>query len=150
MEGFVFGLAISVTVGQLPKLFGLEKGPGDTISQFVHLVTHLGGPSWTTFAVGAVALALLFTLDRVPRVPGGLVVLAAAIAVSRALNLDAHGVSPVGKVPAGLPSLHGLTLSAPGCSAGGRRAGACRSPRSTTALAPGPSCRRSSRRCSAW
>jgi sulfate permease, SulP family len=112
MEGFVFGLAIFVTVGQLPKLFGLKKGSGDTISQFVHLVAHLGSASWATFAVGAVALVLLFTLDRVPRVPGGLVVLAAAIVVSWALNLDAHGVSTVGKVPAGLPSLHGVTLSA--------------------------------------
>jgi sulfate permease, SulP family len=111
MEGFVFGLAIFVIVGQLPKLFGLKKGSGDTISQFVHLVAHLGSASWTTFAVGAVALVLLFTFDRVPRVPGGLVVLAAGIVVSWALNLDAHGVATVGKVPAGLPSLHGLTLS---------------------------------------
>ncbi|HUN30958.1 MAG TPA: SulP family inorganic anion transporter, partial [Trebonia sp.] len=79
MEGFVFGLAIFVIVGQLPKLFGLKKGSGDTISQFVHLLAHLGSASWTTFAVGAVALVLLFTLDRVPRVPGGLVVLAAGI-----------------------------------------------------------------------
>jgi sulfate permease, SulP family len=111
MEGFVFGLAIFVIVGQLPKLFGLKKGSGDTISQFVHLVAHLGSASWTTFAVGAVALVLLFTFDRVPRVPGGLVVLAAGIVVSWALNLDAHGVDTVGKVPAGLPSLHGLNLS---------------------------------------
>ena len=47
MEGFVFGLAIFVTVGQLPKLFGLKKGSGNTISQFVHLVAHLGSASWT-------------------------------------------------------------------------------------------------------
>ncbi len=38
IEGFVFGLAIFVTVSQLPKLFGIEKGSGDTIAQFVHLV----------------------------------------------------------------------------------------------------------------
>src|ERR1700683_1868777 len=82
MEGFVFGLAIFVAVGQLPKLFGLAKGPGDTIRQLVHLLGHLGNASWVTFAVGAVALGLLFALDRVPRVPGGLVVLAAAIVVS--------------------------------------------------------------------
>jgi MFS superfamily sulfate permease-like transporter len=75
MEGFVFGLAIFVAVGQLPKLFGLAKGPGDTIRQLVHLLGHLGNASWVTFAVGAVALGLLFALDRVPRVPGGLVVL---------------------------------------------------------------------------
>jgi sulfate permease, SulP family len=32
MEGFVFGLAIFVTVSQLPKLLGIEKGSGDTIN----------------------------------------------------------------------------------------------------------------------
>jgi len=42
MEGFVFGLAIFVTVSQLPKLFGIEKGSGDTIKQFIHLIGHLG------------------------------------------------------------------------------------------------------------
>jgi sulfate permease, SulP family len=73
-------------------------------------VTHLSGTSLTTFAVGAVALVLLFGFDRVPRVPGGLVVLAAGIAVSWALHLDAHGVEVVGKVPAGLPSVAGLDL----------------------------------------
>ena len=106
MEGFVFGLAIFVAVGQLPKLFGLAKGPGDTIRQFVHLLGHLGNASWVTFAVGAVALGLLFALDRVPRVPGGLVVLAAAIVVSTVFSLDKHGVDTVGKIAAGLPSVH--------------------------------------------
>jgi sulfate permease, SulP family len=106
MEGFVFGLAIFVAVGQLPKLFGLAKGPGDTIRQFIHLVGHLGDASWATFAVGAVAVALLFALDRVPRVPGGLAVLAGAILVSTVFKLDQHGVKTVGKIPAGLPSVN--------------------------------------------
>jgi high affinity sulfate transporter 1 len=112
MDGFVFGLAIFVAVGQLPKLFGLAKGPGDTIAQLAHLIAHLGGASLTTFVVGAVALALLFALDRVRHVPGGLVVLAVAIVVSTALHLGRHGVDTVGKVPAGLPSVHGLDLHA--------------------------------------
>jgi sulfate permease, SulP family len=77
MEGFVFGLAIFVTVGQLPKLFGLDKGEGDTIGQLAHLLVNLGHASWATFAMGVVALGLLFALQRVPRVPGGLVVLVA-------------------------------------------------------------------------
>jgi MFS superfamily sulfate permease-like transporter len=71
MAGFVFGLAVFVAVGQLPKLLGLAKGPGDTISQFARLVARLGDASWVTFAVGAVALALLFALDRLKGVPGG-------------------------------------------------------------------------------
>ncbi len=71
MEGFVFGLAIFVTVSQLPKLFGLKKGSGDTIRQLFHVLANLGNASWVTFAVGALALVLLFGLERfVPRIPG--------------------------------------------------------------------------------
>src|SRR4051794_10641524 len=42
MAGFVFGLALFVTVSQLPKLLGIPKGEGDTIRQFAHIVEHLG------------------------------------------------------------------------------------------------------------
>jgi SulP family sulfate permease len=113
MEGFVFGLAVFVTVSQLPKIFGLAKGPGDTIRQFAHLLGHLGSASWATFAVGIIALGVLFALRRVPRVPGGLVVLAGAIIVSTAFHLDGHGVATVGKVAAGLPSLHAIHVTVP-------------------------------------
>jgi len=106
MEGFVFGLAIFVAVSQLPKLFGLKKGPGDTVRQFAYLVAHLGQASLTTFAVGAVALVLLFALERyLPRLPGGLIVLAAAIAISAGLGLSGHGVKVVGTIPTGLPGV---------------------------------------------
>jgi SulP family sulfate permease len=112
MEGFVFGLALFVTVGQLPKIFGIAKGTGDTIRQFGHLLAHLGDASWVTFAVGILALGILFMLDRVPRVPGGLVVLVGGIVVSTAFNLDHHGVATVGKVAAGLPSVSTVHLGA--------------------------------------
>ena len=83
MEGFVFGLAIFVTVSQLPKLFGIEKGSGDTVAQFVHLIGHLGETNAATLAVGAGALALLFALEQLaPRIPGGLLALGLGIVVS--------------------------------------------------------------------
>jgi sulfate permease, SulP family len=106
MAGFVFGLAIFVTVKQLPKLFGIEGSEGNTIRQFVHLLTHLDETSGATLAVGASALALLFGLKRfAPKVPGGLVALALGILVSGILDLSQHGVAIVGDVPRGLPSL---------------------------------------------
>jgi len=106
MAGFVFGLAIFVTVSQLPKLFGIEKGGGNTVHQFFYLLGHLGETSWTTFAVGLGALVLLFGIDRfAPRVPGGLLALVLGIAVSAALDLSSHGVAIVGTVPSGLPSV---------------------------------------------
>ena len=33
MKGFIIGLALTVIVGQLPKLFGIEKGAGDFFEQ---------------------------------------------------------------------------------------------------------------------
>ena len=105
MEGFVFGLAIFVTVSQLPKLFGIKKGSGDTIAQFVHVLGHLGDTSGATFAIGAGTLALLFAVDRLaPRIPGGLLALVLGIVISSILNLSAHGVEIVGHVPSGLPT----------------------------------------------
>ncbi len=105
MEGFVFGLAIFVTVSQLPKLFGIKKGAGDTISQLVHVLSHLDDTSAATLAVGAGALMLLFAVERfAPRVPGGLLALLLGILVSGVLALSSHGVEIVGRVPRGLPS----------------------------------------------
>jgi high affinity sulfate transporter 1 len=106
MAGFVFGLAVFVTVKQLPKLFGVAAGDGDTVQQAAHLGAHLGETSAATLAVGAGALALLFGADRLrAHIPGGVLVLVAGIAVSKALDLSAHGVAIVGSVPAGLPSV---------------------------------------------
>jgi sulfate permease, SulP family len=106
MEGFVFGLAIFVTVKQLPKLFGIEGGGGNTIRQLGHLFRHLGDTNGPTLAVGVGALVLLFAGERwFPRVPGGLLVLVLGIAVSSALDLSSHGVAIVGKLPSGLPSV---------------------------------------------
>ena len=64
VEGFVFGLAIFVTVKQLPKLFGIPGGEGDTFRQLGHVITHLGDTNGPTLVIGAAALVLLFGLER--------------------------------------------------------------------------------------
>lgn len=107
MDGFVVGLAIFVTVGQLSKLFGVEKPEGNTIEKLVGTIKELPQADWTAFAMGAGALALLFLLPRLSRkIPAGLVVLFAAIALSAVLDLQGkYGVAVVGTLPKGLPSL---------------------------------------------
>jgi SulP family sulfate permease len=105
MDGFVVGLAVFVTVGQLNKLFGVPKPDGNTVEKLVGIVKELPDASITTFAVGALALAALFLLPRLSkRLPSGLVVLFGAIALSTALNLEGQGVAVVGKLPQGLPT----------------------------------------------
>ena len=107
MDGFVVGLAIYVTIGQLSKLFGVEKPEGSAIEKLWGTIKELPDASWITFAVGAGALALLFLLPRLSRkIPAGLVVLFGAIGLSAALDLEgSYGVAVVGTLPQGLPSL---------------------------------------------
>jgi high affinity sulfate transporter 1 len=107
MDGFVTGLAIFVAVGQLNKLFGVEKPEGNTIEKLLGIIRELPEANWVAFAIGAVALALLFLLPRInKKLPAGLVVLFGAIALSAALDLNGnYGVEIVGTLPQGLPSL---------------------------------------------
>lgn len=106
MTGFIFGLAIFVTVSQLPKMFGIEKGDGDTVRQFAHIVANLNSTSVVTLVVGVAALAVLFGIERfAPRIPGGLVVLVLSIAISYVFNLSSHGVAIIGHIPSGFPSV---------------------------------------------
>jgi high affinity sulfate transporter 1 len=105
MGGFVVGLAVFVTVGQLDKLFGVEKPEGNTVEKLVGIVRELPAASLATFAVGALALAALAVLPRLSRrLPAGLVVLFGAIALSSALDLAGHDVAVVGTLPQGLPT----------------------------------------------
>ena len=106
LKGFIIGLALTIMVGQLPKLFGVEKGEGNFFAQLWHLLTHLDDTSGITLVVGVASLVLLLVLKRwMPVVPGSLVVAAlGALAVSL-FDLDQHGLSIVGQIDSGLPTL---------------------------------------------
>jgi SulP family sulfate permease len=104
LKGFVFGIALTIIIKQLPKLSGIAKGTGPSYSQLWHILTHLAQANLWTIVTAAAALAILFLVDRyLPRVPGALLVLIAGIAISRIFELHTHAVDIVGAIPAGLP-----------------------------------------------
>lgn len=105
MAGFVTGLAVFVAVGQLNKLFGLEKVEGNTVEKLLAVVGGLPEANVAATAIGVVALALLFVLPRMSRkLPAGLIVLFGSIVVSAALDLaDRYDVAVAGRLPQGLP-----------------------------------------------
>jgi sulfate permease, SulP family len=114
VTGFVIGLAITIIVGQLPKLFGVPSASGDVFQQLAALIAALPDTNPWTLAVGASALVLILVLRvLVPRLPGALVVLVLGIAASAILDLAAHGVAVVGEVGTGvpLPGLPNVSLS---------------------------------------
>jgi sulfate permease, SulP family len=105
LRGFIIGLALTIVVGQLPELFGVEKGSGNFFEKLWDLLTRLGQTSGTTLAVGLASLALVLGLRRLaPVVPGSLVAVLAGILAVALLGLDRHGVEIVGQIDSGLPA----------------------------------------------
>jgi high affinity sulfate transporter 1 len=105
MKGFIIGLSLTIIVGQLPKLFGVEKGKGDFFEQLRHLLGELGSTSGITLLVGIAALVVVLGLKRfAPVVPGSLVAVLGGIAAVHLFDLDQHGVEIVGNIQSGLPS----------------------------------------------
>ena len=106
LKGFIIGLALTILVGQLPKLFGIEKGEGNFFSQLWHLITHLDDTSVITLVVGVASLVVLLVLKRwMPLVPGSLVVVALGVLAVDLFDLDQHGVAIVGHIDSGLPTI---------------------------------------------
>jgi len=105
--GYMNGIALTVLISQLPKLFGFSikgEGPMRDVVQIVQSILD-GKANWAAFAVGASTLAAILVLKRWERIPGLLIaVVGATIAVS-VLGLDeTAGVKVLGALPQGLPS----------------------------------------------
>ncbi len=106
VTGFVFGLAITILVGQLPKLFGIPAGGGTIGDQLVYLVQNLDLTNPQTLIMGVGSIVLILGMRRItPRIPGPLVALVIGILASTLLDLSAKGVSVVGDLPTGFPGL---------------------------------------------
>jgi SulP family sulfate permease len=104
MTGFLFGLGLTITIGQLPSVFGVTAGHGNFFPQLHQLIDHLDSVHWATLAVGAGSIAVLLLGRRIaPTLPWTLIVLVASIVVSALLSLGDHGVAIVGHIPHALP-----------------------------------------------
>ncbi len=105
LKGFIVGLALTIIIGQVPKLLGVSKGEGDFFDQLWHLITHLGQAQGLTVVVGLASLAIVLVLRRVaPAVPAPLVAVLAGILAVHIFSLDKHGVDIVGHISGGLPA----------------------------------------------
>ena len=115
LVGFVFGLALLITIKQIPKILGIEAHGDTAIALIRDMLPHVKEADLLTLAVGAACILAMIVLERrLPRVPAALVVLLGSVLVSVAVGLEANGVAVVGELPAGLagPSLPGVGLDA--------------------------------------
>ncbi|MGP3770631.1 SulP family inorganic anion transporter [Streptomyces sp. SDT5-1] len=106
MIGYMNGLALTILVGQLPKLFGFSVDADGLIGELEGLVRKLadGAAVPAAVAVGSSCIALILLLQRLlPKVPAVLVMVVLAIGATVVFDLGEHGVKLVGRLPEGLP-----------------------------------------------
>ena len=105
VTGFIFGIALTIIIGQLPKVFGVPGGSGTFFEQLAQLIGNLGLTNPWSLAIGLGAIALILLIRRISSViPGTLVALVAGILVVSIFDLEQYGVSIVGTIPAGFPA----------------------------------------------
>ena len=103
--GYMAGLAITIIVGQLPKLFGFSTDADKFPEEVRAFFEGLDQRNSYTLAIGVVSLALLLILPRFTRrVPAVLITVVLSTLAVSIFELKTHGVSTVGSLPKGLPS----------------------------------------------
>jgi MFS superfamily sulfate permease-like transporter len=104
--GYMNGIALTVLISQLPKLFGFSiesDGPLRSLWRIGEAILG-GATNWMAFAVGGGTLAVIMLLKGSKRVPGILVAVVGATTLVGVLDLGAKaGLSVLGPLPQGLP-----------------------------------------------
>ncbi|MFD6433446.1 SulP family inorganic anion transporter [Streptomyces venezuelae] len=108
MIGYMNGLAVTILVGQLPKLLGFKVDADGLIDECASVAEGLadGKAVGAAVAVGCGGIVLILALQRwLPRVPAVLVMVVAAIGAVVVFDLEDRGVALVGVLPEGFPPL---------------------------------------------
>lgn len=106
LVGFMNGIAISIVLGQIGRLFGLSIESGRIVPRLVEFVSELSQTHWPTLAVGLATFITVRVVRRMsPQLPAPLFALLLAMALVAGFGLEQAGVAVLGAVPAGLPDL---------------------------------------------
>lgn len=104
--GYMNGIALTVLISQLPKLFGFSiESEGPLRSLWAIVSAILGGQmNWVAFAIGLATLIVILLLRNNRWVPGLLIAVVGATLVVGVLDLGTqYGVKVLGPLPQGLP-----------------------------------------------
>lgn len=102
--GYLAGLAITIFIGQLPKLFGYSIDADGFIDEIKLFILNLDQTNIYALGIGLLCLVIILGLKRwAPRAPGILIAVFAAIAATVIFDLVAKGVAVAGVLPQGFP-----------------------------------------------
>ena len=107
LSGFSFGIALTITIKQIPAIVGVtlhSNGGGSVLPLIWHLIEALPQFRIASVAVGGVALIGLAILRRFRGFPASTLVLAVSVLFSAVVDLPAHHVALVGAIAISIPS----------------------------------------------
>ena len=107
LVGFLSGVGVSLLFGQLPDMLGVRVPGQGVLRQLWDILRALPHTHLPTLLMALAVLAVIVLGERfAPKFPGSLLAVALAIAATWIFRLDLHGIGVVGRVQAGLPTVH--------------------------------------------
>jgi high affinity sulfate transporter 1 len=105
--GYMNGIALTVLISQLPKMFGFSVADGGPLQKSSAIIAGVlaGRVNWAACMIGVGTLAVILLLKKKKRVPGILIAVVGATVIVGAFGLatSAH-VAVLGILPQGLPA----------------------------------------------
>ena len=103
--GYMNGLALTIVIGQLPKLFGFSVDADGLIRELTAFIQNVGEKTVpAALTVGVLALITIMALQNwLPKIPAVLIAVVLSIAAAAVFDLASHGVKLVGTLPQGFP-----------------------------------------------
>jgi high affinity sulfate transporter 1 len=129
LAGFITGLGIEVFTNQVRRALGVSHAEGEAsgvgalamqihdalatsigttgyFAEVIALIQSIPHANWYSVAIAAGTFAIVRLMKRfTPKIPGPLVALVVMTSVVAAFGLDTKGVSVLGAIPSGLPTL---------------------------------------------
>ena len=104
--GYMNGIALTVMISQLPKMFGISLDSEGPLRDMVQLADAVmdGDSNLYSLALGASSLALILLLARFRKIPTILLAVILATLAAGAFDLNEYGVKVLGELPQGLPA----------------------------------------------
>jgi high affinity sulfate transporter 1 len=106
LVGFLNGIAISIMLGQIAKIFGFPIEAGGMLPRLWEFATKIEFTHLPTLAVGIASFGVLMISEKtLPRIPSAMVAMLVAGGAVKIFGLDAFGVKTIGAVSGALPHM---------------------------------------------
>ncbi len=104
--GFLTGVGVQVACGEMGGMLGLPRGGHGALAGLIHDVRHLEESNSSTLMMTVAVLIIILGSRKISgKLPGPLIAVIGAITVSWAINLKAYGITILGPVPGGIPTV---------------------------------------------